>query len=293
MITPFAAPLPSLAPRTLRLAAALVDLLVALPLVLLWAVAAVGSVGLSLGLLAGAMKERPWLTQAGTALAGTVAWVVLAAASVALGLLTLYQWALLSTRGQTIGKRFVGIRIVDLEGRPAGFVSALVLRSLVFSSLLSLVVGLTSALVPFAGLTFFALDLLPLLGEDRRCLHDYFAGTQVRFVREVSVGRLVGAVLAVTLVGATVAAVINRERLLTMLEQRPVAAIASPPAPAPAPLPVVAPVPQPAPEPALPPSPEVVPEKQLYQFTDEQGVVHVTDDLASVPEKFRSKITRP
>lgn len=291
MITPSAAPLPGLAPRTMRLVAAAADLLVTLPLLLLWVLAAAGSVGLSLGLLAGALRERPWLSQAGAVFAGTVAWVVLAGASAALGLLTLYQWYLLSTRGQTIGKRLVGIRIVDLQGRPAGFLSALVLRSLVFSVLISAVISFTSALVPFAGLAFFALDYLPMLGEDRRCVHDYFAGTQVRWVRviEVYVGRIVAVAAGLTLAGATAAVVMNREAVLAVVEKKPVAVIA--PVPAPTPIPTPAPVAAPVAEPTPPAAPAV--EKQLYQFTDDQGVVHVTDELASVPEKFRPTLTSP
>ncbi|MDP1821759.1 MAG: RDD family protein [Archangium sp.] len=302
MTRPFAAPLlplearvrlPGLAPRTVRLAAAFLDTLLVLPLLIIWLVAAAGSLGLSLGALAGHLKERPWLSQAGTVLVGSAAWVAFAATSVALACLVLYQWFLLSTRGQTIGKRVMGIRIVDLEGQPVGFFSALLLRSWIYSSVVSAAVSFTSVLIPFAGAILFLLDYVPLFGEDRRCLHDYLAGTQVRWVRviEVYVGRLVGAVAGVALIGGTVAAALNRDALLALLESPPpvVAAVT-----APQPQPGRPQPPPPAPEPVAVVVVEAAPvEKKLYQFTDDRGVVHVTDDLGTVPEKYRAKTTTP
>lgn len=311
---PFAAPVPGLAPRTARLAAALVDLIVLAPVLLLWAVALGGSLGFSLGALASSVQKRPWLSQAQTMLAGTVAWVVLAVASVVLGCVVLYQWYLLSTQGQTIGKRFMGIRIVDLDGKPAGFVSALLLRSFVFSGLVSAVASVAGVVIPLAGFFVWLLDYLPMLGEDRRCLHDYLAGTQVRWVRvvDVYVGRLFGAVVGMSVVGLSVAGVMNRAVLVPWVQSyvaakgeagavapqplgpapAPVAPVLAAPVPAdPTPTPAAvaaAPVPGPA---AVKAEPEV--ERALYQFTDDQGVVHVTDQLSTVPEKFRSKVTTP
>jgi hypothetical protein len=40
-----------------------------------------------------------------------------------------YQWYLLSTTGQTLGKRWSGIRIVKVDGSPLTFVSAVLVRS--------------------------------------------------------------------------------------------------------------------------------------------------------------------
>jgi len=82
----------------------------------------------------------------------------------------LYQWYLVSTTGQTLGKRWVGIRIVKLDGSPLTFMSGVVLRSWVFA-LLSAVPGI-GALLALA-------DILAILGNDRRCLHDHLAGTKV------------------------------------------------------------------------------------------------------------------
>ena len=261
------------------------------------------SLGLTFGAFAGYAQKRPWMSQAGTALAGTVAWVVFAAASVVLGCLVLYQWYLLATRGQTIGKRLMGIRIVDLEGKPVGFVSALVLRSWVFYGVVSFVVSISSVVIPLAGFLVWILDYVPLMGEERRCVHDYFAGTQVRWVRvvEVYVGRIIGAVAGLALVGLSVAGVMNREAVVPLLQSwrakvDPDAVAVVVPAPVPAPVPVVVvpapvvPAPQPVVAPAPAPEPVAEVEKKLYQFTDDQGVVHVTDELSSVPAKFRDKV---
>ncbi len=40
------------------------------------------------------------------------------------------------------------------------------------------------------------------------------------------------------------------------------------------------------------PSDEQQPATYLYQWVDDQGAVHITDDLGSVPEKYRSSATR-
>lgn len=281
--------LPALAPRSVRFAAVLVDLMIAVPLLVIWLISAMSAIGFSIGALA-KHQQHSMLTQAGSALAGGVAWVVLIAVSIALGLLALYQMASLATDGQTIGKRVFGIRIVDLEGNPAGLIRALVLRALAFSFLLSLAMSFMSAVIPFSGLLIWFLAYAPVLGEERRGLHDYFAGTQVRWVRvvEVKTGRIVGALGGVALVGAGVFALINAEAVLGTMNGVPGPAIA--PAPVAA---VVAPAPSvPFPSvvsPTVPP-PEAAPvaaEKKIYQFTDAQGVLHVTDDASKVPPEYR------
>jgi uncharacterized RDD family membrane protein YckC len=309
MNRPFVAPLPGLAPRTVRLAAVFVDALVAVPVLLVWSVAAASSLGLTFGAFASFAQKRPWLSQAGSVLAGTAAWAVFAVASVVLGCLVLFQWYLLSTRGQTIGKRLMGIRVVDLEGKPVGFFTALLVRAWVFYGLVSVVVGFAGVVIPFAGLFVWLLDYVPLMGEDRRCVHDYLAGTQVRWVRvvEVYVGRIVGAVAGVAVVGVSVWGVMNREAVGPFIESlgrarpEPVAIAPVPSVPTLLPVPsaptlvpvVVAPQVVPVALVPEPPKPEpiVEVEKKLYQFTDDQGVVHITDELASVPPKFRNKVT--
>jgi len=81
------------------------------------------------------------------------------------------QMTLLSVRGQTVGKLVVGVRIVNDEDEcNPGFYRAVVLRSIVPS--------LIGAL-PCFGFLFALVDVLWILGEDRRCLHDLIAGTKV------------------------------------------------------------------------------------------------------------------
>jgi uncharacterized RDD family membrane protein YckC/predicted RNA-binding Zn-ribbon protein involved in translation (DUF1610 family) len=85
-----------------------------------------------------------------------------------LGLIGIVQIVLLSTRGQTLGKMAAGVRIVQYEDDGGvGFGRAVFLRIIV--------PGLIGA---FAG-CFGLLDILFIFGEERRCIHDYIAGTKV------------------------------------------------------------------------------------------------------------------
>lgn len=87
--------------------------------------------------------------------------------------LAAYQWYLLSTTGQTLGKKWLAIRVVKVDGSPVDFVSAVLLRSWAFHALtivgIALVIGSVLPLV----------DALMIFGEDRRCLRDHLAGTKV------------------------------------------------------------------------------------------------------------------
>ena len=78
---------------------------------------------------------------------------------------------MLSMRGQTIGKRLLGIRIVRFgDGSNPGFVRAWLLRSLV--------VGLIGTL-PMVGNVFMIVNYAFIFRADRRCLHDLIADTKV------------------------------------------------------------------------------------------------------------------
>lgn len=81
--------------------------------------------------------------------------------------LMIYQWYLTATRGQTIGKRWLGIRIVKTDGSPCGFVHGVILRQWVMN-LINAIVGITGVVDP-----------LMIFGEERRCLHDVLASTKV------------------------------------------------------------------------------------------------------------------
>ncbi len=81
-------------------------------------------------------------------------------------LLLLTQWNLIASRGQSLGKMLLGMKIVDPHGGNPGFVCGVVLRNWLCYLL---------CLIPFFG--FF--DWIVIFGESRRCIHDYLAGTRV------------------------------------------------------------------------------------------------------------------
>lgn len=75
----------------------------------------------------------------------------------------------LVSNGQTIGKKMAGIRIVRMDGgdEKASFFRIVFLRSFVAQGLLGI--------IPLWNL----IDILFIFGEERRCLHDKIADTQV------------------------------------------------------------------------------------------------------------------
>lgn len=85
--------------------------------------------------------------------------------------LAIVQGVLLTLRGQSIGKLLCKIRIVrkDTEGTP-GFVRAFLLRG---------TVPLLIEQVPLLGGLFWIVDACFIFGDERRCVHDYIAGTKV------------------------------------------------------------------------------------------------------------------
>ncbi len=83
----------------------------------------------------------------------------------------IYQLVLLATRGQSIGKRIVGIRIVTHpEGDNPGGVKTIIMRGFL--------PGIISN-IPLLGPIFSIVNLCFIFREDRRCIHDLIAGTQV------------------------------------------------------------------------------------------------------------------
>lgn len=93
------------------------------------------------------------------------------AAGVGALLLLGIQIYLLVTRGQTLGKMMLGIKIVNFEdGLNPGFVKVVLLR---------LIVNGFIGAVPFLGLIYTLVDTLFIFREDRRCIHDLIAGTMV------------------------------------------------------------------------------------------------------------------
>jgi uncharacterized RDD family membrane protein YckC len=76
----------------------------------------------------------------------------------------------LANYGQTIGKKLMKIKIVDMEGNNLGLIKLYSLRYLSFSLF---------SQIPVAGGLISLLNILFVFGKERRCLHDRLAGTQV------------------------------------------------------------------------------------------------------------------
>jgi uncharacterized RDD family membrane protein YckC len=94
-------------------------------------------------------------------------------------LLLVVQVWMLSTRGQSIGKKLIGLRIVKVDGSSPGFVHAWLMREF----LMSLAGGIISIL-PIVGPIMLrpalhVTDWCMIFRDDRRCLHDLIAGTKV------------------------------------------------------------------------------------------------------------------
>jgi len=83
---------------------------------------------------------------------------------------------LLTMRGQTLGKLCLGIQVVRFpEGARAGFIKAVLLRSLVFAILIF--AGTIS--LGGLGVVLLLTDVLSIFRKDRRCLHDLVSETLV------------------------------------------------------------------------------------------------------------------
>lgn len=82
---------------------------------------------------------------------------------------------LLKNQGQTIGKKLVGIRIVNMQDQQAEFPKQILWRYLPLFGL---------NLIPIAGPLLGLLDVLFIFGSERRCVHDLIAGTRVVQVRK-------------------------------------------------------------------------------------------------------------
>ena len=85
-------------------------------------------------------------------------------------LFLLVQGYLLHTQGQTIGKKMLKIRIVSLDDELLGIGQLYFVRYLTFSLI---------AQIPIIGAFISMVNVLFIFGQDRRCLHDRLAGTKV------------------------------------------------------------------------------------------------------------------
>ncbi len=76
----------------------------------------------------------------------------------------------LNQSGQTVGKKLLGMRIVDLNGNKPEFLRLVGLRY---------GVGQLIQLIPIVNFIYGLADCLFIFREDRRCIHDLIAGTRV------------------------------------------------------------------------------------------------------------------
>ena len=81
-----------------------------------------------------------------------------------------FQAYLIATTGQSIGKRWLKIKIVKLDGSRVNFVTGVLLRQWLFSLL---------QYFPRVGSILGLVDILFIFRADRRCIHDFAAGTKV------------------------------------------------------------------------------------------------------------------
>ena len=81
------------------------------------------------------------------------------------------QMVLLGTRGQTIGKIALNIRIVDAQtGEHPGWARLVLLRAIVNGILTG---------IPFLGTIYWIVDSLFIFRGDHRTIHDLYSGTHV------------------------------------------------------------------------------------------------------------------
>lgn len=91
------------------------------------------------------------------------------------GVVALWNLAWLAMHAQTIGKRFVGIRIVRSDGSPAGLLRLVLLRG----ALIGVLGNLLGRLLAIASPALWLADVLFIFGPNRQTLHDRIADTIV------------------------------------------------------------------------------------------------------------------
>ena len=95
----------------------------------------------------------------------TVLWAI-----IGFVLFTLIQGYPLHASGQTWGKKLLSIRIVDLQGRTPPLADLLLKRYLPTHAIVN---------IPCVGGLYALVDSLMIFRQDQRCLHDLIAGTRV------------------------------------------------------------------------------------------------------------------
>ena len=77
---------------------------------------------------------------------------------------------LLISHGQTIGKKVIGIKIVDLQGNLPSLKKHILKRYAVY---------FLPGQIPFGGQIFSIINILFIFGKEKRCIHDFVAETKV------------------------------------------------------------------------------------------------------------------
>jgi uncharacterized RDD family membrane protein YckC len=148
-----------LARRFARLAAVILDAMVALPFLFMAFVATPVFFGLNFGEL---LKRSPLQFMLVAFAFSAPIW--------------LYQCYLIATTGQSLGKRWMKLKIVRVDGGAVDFVSGVALRSWALGGF-----GVLVNLLGVGGLYSFVhlVDIVLIFGSSRRMLHDLIAGTKV------------------------------------------------------------------------------------------------------------------
>lgn len=141
----------ALAGRGLRLVGAIIDTVILL--VLWWVMGKLTP----LNIYSPQMAQAGALTLAGYGLVGVL-------------LFALVNGWLLATRGQTLGKMLLGMRITRRDGTAADVLRLVGLRY---------GVGALITVVPIVGMVYSLVDALMIFRADRRCIHDLIADTIV------------------------------------------------------------------------------------------------------------------
>ena len=142
-----------LASRGKRLAAAIIDIIIFLPLVII--------IASPLGLIETEVAEEPPPFDLEQTLQLFIIGQVL---------FLLVQGYLLHSRSQTIGKILLKIQIVATNGDMLGLGKLYFVRYFVFSLL---------AQIPVIGPVIALANILFIFGKEKKCLHDHLAGTKV------------------------------------------------------------------------------------------------------------------
>jgi len=146
-----------LAERGTRFVAQMLDGLMALALMLPGTIA-----GMQSGVFRDGQKLAFFRSFAasGLGMASGAAWLAL----------IVFQAYLITTTGQSLGKRWLKIKIVRLDETPVNFTTGVLLRHWLFMAL---------HYIPGVGSITGLLDIVFIFRNDRRCVHDFVAGTKV------------------------------------------------------------------------------------------------------------------